>query len=471
MDRGRPHIAVVGGGWSGLAAAMRATERGARVTLFEASRQWGGRARTLESGASTDQDNGQHILIGAYTETLALMAQLGVALPEALQAQALSLRFPDGSGLHTPGWAQRWPAPLDALAAILLARGWSWTDRLGLLRATTAWRWRGFACPADWTVARLCAGLPPRVLQDMVEPMCVSALNTPPERASAQVFLRVLKDSLMGRGYPGYRPAQMLLPRQDLGALVPKPALAWLQQRGAQARAGCRVTALRHTPTGTHWRLDWVSEGITEADDFDAVLLACTATEAARLVESAFAQTGFTPEAARWVGMARGLRYEPIATVYATAHPTHAGGGTSPLWPADTALMALRSSACHPAQFVFNRSRLLGLALQPLQVAFVVSAASTDKSALEQAIAEQALSQLDWRLELQQTVVEKRATFACEPGLQRPPASMAGLAGLWVAGDYVAGPYPATLEGAVRSGQQAVDGLLEEQRQQQLQAQ
>lgn len=459
MDPDRPRIAVVGGGWAGLAAAVRATERGARVTLFEASRQWGGRARTLEAGASTHQDNGQHILIGAYTETLALMAQLGVALPQALQAQALSLRFPDGSGLHTPRWAQRWPAPLDALAAILQARGWSWPDRLGLLRATLAWRWQGFACPADWTVARLCAGIPPRVLQDMIEPLCVSALNTPPERASAQVFLRVLKDSLMGRGYPGYRPAQMLLPRQDLGALVPEPALVWLQQHGAEARAGYRVTALRQAPAGTGWRLDSTREGITEAADFNAVVLACTATEAARLVESAFAQTGGTPEAARWVSMARGLRYEPIATVYASAHPAHAQGGPRPLWPADTALMALRSSACHPAQFVFNRSHLLGLAVQPLQVAFVVSAASTDKSALERATTEQALAQLGWRLELQQTVVEKRATFACEPGLPRPPATVPGLHGVSVAGDYVDGPYPATLEGAVRSGQQAVAAL------------
>ncbi len=466
-------LAIVGAGWAGLAAAVRATQRGAQVTLFEASRQWGGRARTLDTDAGMHHDNGQHILIGAYTETLALMEQLGVSLPQALQAQALSLRFPDGSGLHTPRFAQHWPAPLDALAGILLARGWSWPDRLGLLRATLSWRWRSFTCPPDWTVERLCTDMPPRVQQEMIEPLCVSALNTPADRASAQVFLRVLRDALMGRAHPGYRPAQMLLPRQDLGALLPGPALAWLQQHGAQMLGGCRVGGLRPAASGQGWTVDHASAGTANSTHFDQVLLACTATEAARLVECALVAMPGTvaPEALRWVRLARELRYEPIATIYATAHSTEVAPSARPapqpgnaheppLWPADTALMALRSSAQHPAQFVFNRSRLLGWPEPPLQVAFVVSAAGTDKAELEQATVAQALQQLGWRLELQQTVVEKRATFACEPGVQRPPAAVAGLSGLWAAGDYVDGPYPATLEGAVRSGQRAVDALM-----------
>jgi predicted NAD/FAD-dependent oxidoreductase len=62
----------------------------------------------------------------------------------------------------------------------------------------------------------------------------------------------------------------------------------------------------------------------------------------------------------------------------------------------------------------------------------------------------QGQAQLGLELELVQTIVEKRATFACTPGLQRPAALIAP--GLLACGDYVAGPYPATLEGAVRSG-------------------
>jgi hydroxysqualene dehydroxylase len=64
---------------------------------------------------------------------------------------------------------------------------------------------------------------------------------------------------------------------------------------------------------------------------------------------------------------------------------------------------------------------------------------------------------LGWQVQPLQTVVEKRATFACVPGLRRPPARIA--AGLWACGDYIEGPYPATLEGAVRSGFAVVRGL------------
>ena len=113
--------AVIGGGWTGLAAAVAATEAGQQVTLFEAARALGGRARTLvletPQGPVT-VDNGQHILIGAYTATLGLMQRLGVQPETVLRAQPLALPFADGTGLRTPTWAARWPAPLDALAKL-----------------------------------------------------------------------------------------------------------------------------------------------------------------------------------------------------------------------------------------------------------------------------------------------------------------------------------------------------------------
>ena len=81
-------IAVVGAGWSGLAAAVTAVEAGHQVSLYEASRTAGGRARalpgTLPDGTPATLDNGQHILIGAYSHTLALMRTVGVAPEQAL---------------------------------------------------------------------------------------------------------------------------------------------------------------------------------------------------------------------------------------------------------------------------------------------------------------------------------------------------------------------------------------------------
>jgi len=412
-------LAVLGAGWAGLAAAVAATQRGHAVTLVEAARTLGGRARSLAvalpDGGSALLDNGQHILAGAYVDTLRLMEQVGVAPQQVLLRLPLVLRHPDGSGIALPDW----PAPWDAAAGILRARGWGWKDKLSLLRASRAWQRAGFRCAPGLTVAQLAADLTPRVREDLVAPLCVSALNTPPERSSAQVFLRVVGDALFARGYRGWGGSNLLVPRQDLGRVFPDAAHAWLAARGAQVRIGARAEGIR--PRGAGWEVD--------GEAFDAVVLACPPTEAARLV----AAGGI--DASGWLAATQALAYEAIATVYVTGGPRLA-----------LPLLALRSGPGAPAQFVFDRSQLGG---PPGVLAFVVSASPADKEALERQVLAQSAA-LGWPVQALKTVIEKRATFACTPGLQRPGAAIAP--GLWACGDYVEGPYPATLEGAVRSG-------------------
>ena len=140
-----------------MAAAVAACEQGHTVTVFEASRTLGGRARalqgTLPDGAPVTLDNGQHILIGAYTETLRLMRLVGLDPDLMLLRQALSLPFPDGTGLQTPAYATHWPTPLDAIAAIATARGWTWGERLSLIRASLGWQVRRFTCAPELSVA------------------------------------------------------------------------------------------------------------------------------------------------------------------------------------------------------------------------------------------------------------------------------------------------------------------------------
>jgi predicted NAD/FAD-dependent oxidoreductase len=275
-------------------------------------------------------------------------------------------------------------------------------------------------------------------MRELVEPLCVSALNTPAERACAQVFLRVMQDALFGQ--PGG--ADLLLPRVDLSALLPDAALAWLAERGPAPRLGARVQALARSPHG--WQLSTSSSAGTEvaeesqSESFDAVLLACPPLEAARLTTCTDADAGWATQAAR-------LQHEPIATVYArlVSPPAQANSLSQPM-------LALHSDAEAPAQFVFDRGQLGGPAGL---LAFVVSASVGDKALISAQVLAQGQAQLGFQLELVQTIVEKRATFACTPGLQRPAALIAP--GLLACGDYVAGPYPATLEGAVRSGLQA----------------
>lgn len=422
--------AIVGAGWAGLAAAVAATQAGHQVTVFETSRSLGGRARavaaTLPDGRAVTLDNGQHILIGAYTETLRLMRQLGVNPDTALLRLPLTLQFPDGAGLQLP----RLPVPLDVLAGIARARGWPLRERLGLLRAALGWKLARFECAAPLSVAALCRPLGPLVMRELIEPLCVSALNTPADQASAQVFLRVLRDALFS--VPGG--SHLLLPRQDLASLLPAAARDWLAQHGGAVCTGQRITALH--ADGQRWRLD--------DQVFEAVLLATSSGEAARLVHSAAPGRPQAAALQAWADSARALHFEAITTVYA--------------WTANARLpapmLALRHDHGNPAQFVFDRGQLDGPAGL---LAFVVSASQGERETLQSMVLDQARRQLGLDLQAVQTVVEKRATFACTPSLQRPPPTIAP--GLLACGDYVAGPYPATLEGAVRSGLAAARAL------------
>ena len=422
-------VAIAGAGWAGWAAAVQATQLGHTAVVFEASRVLGGRARgldgTLPDGAAVKLDNGQHILIGAYTETLSLMRGVGIDPDQALLRLPLTLKFPDGTGLQFP----RWPPPFNALGGILTAQGWSLPDKLSLLQIAAHWRLAGFACAASQSVAQLCETLRPQVMRSLIEPLCVSALNTPADRASGQVFLRVMRDSL----FAGAGSSDLLLPRVDLSALFPTAAARWFEQQGGQLRMGTRVDEVSPSAGQTRWQVN--------GENFDAVILALPSTEAARIA-------GRIDQSAGWPLTAATLRFEAITTVYA--------------WGAKAALphpmLALHSQpgepSSAPAQFAFDRGQLGG---PRGLLAFVVSASTDERGTAQAQVLQQAKNQLGLNLQGVQTIVEKRATFACTPGLQRPPMEIAP--GLLACGDYVDGPYPATLEGAVRSGMAAAHAL------------
>lgn len=415
-------IAVIGAGYAGMAAAVELTAAGRQVEVFEASRVLGGRARVAQiEGFSVD--NGQHILVGAYSETLRLMRSVGADPAALLKRTPLRFEFPGEFLMKAP----HLPAPLHTAFALLLARGLDWREKraaIGLMQGLKADKFR---IEPDITVTEWLDRnkTPSRQRRLLWEPLCIAALNTPAERASAQVLANVLRDSLAGKRSA----SDMLLPQTDLTAMFPEPAAEFITEHGGTVHPAHRVSSLRRA--GGAWLVD-------DSGPFAQVILAV----------APYHLGGLVPELAHQV---EHFDWEPIVTSY-FSYPDWVRL-PQPMLGVDAGL----------AQWLFDRGQLCE---QDGLIAAVISARGrhldlpTDE--LERGIHEEIarlVRELPSPLSVQ-TITEKRATFACVPNLQRPPART-HLPGLWLAGDYVAGDYPATLEGAVRSGVAAARGVLD----------
>ncbi|UCE32580.1 MAG: FAD-dependent oxidoreductase [Burkholderiales bacterium] len=439
---GGPRVAVVGAGWAGLAAACEAVRRGAALTLYEASAQAGGRARSLvwrQGPRPLTVDNGQHLLVGAYRETLALIECLG-GRPEALFTRLpLSLARTDGVSLR----AARLPAPWHLALGLLGARGLPWRARFDSARLLASLRRSGWVTDPGLTVEQLLdrcrQGEPAREL--LWRPLCVSALNTRSFEASARVFAAVVRDTLGARAAD----SDFLVPAVPLSELLPGLTLPFLARHGAEVRLRTAVRALARTPRGLQ---------LATADGyraFDAVVLAVPPPRAAALIGS------LTREARDPTRTRSGERpacpgfsfdYRPITTVYLR------WPGRPHRLPALVMLPTEPRRGWH-GQWLFGHRLADGGSL----AAVVISADGPHRRLGRSELAQACVAQLRANLGLpdaEATLVldEKRATFACTPELRRPPLDMlAGREpGLWLAGDYVDSEYPATLEAAVRSG-------------------
>lgn len=433
-------VAVVGGGWAGCAAAVELVHRGAQVTLFEAARTLGGRARGVEVQGKM-LDNGQHILLGAYKDTIKLMKRVGVDPRAALLRLPLQMRYPAGSG-GMDFVAPRLPAPWHMVVALVCAQGLTREDKLALARFTTSARWMRWGLNDDVPVSVLLERFDQteRLNRLMWRPLCLAALNTPPERASANVFLAVLRDSLGAKRAA----SDMLLPRLELGALFPQAAARHIESKGGAVQLGAKVGALARAGAGWEVQVgaDWQS--------FDAVVLATPPTQTAALL----APAGETVIAEQ-IGA---FEYEPISTCYLQYDEKLR-------LPLPFCALLDAPDEHHFGQFVFDRGQLDSN--QAGLLAVVVSAAGAAAALGQEALAAAVAAQLAQAFALpalaaplwSRVITDKRATFACTPGLARP-GNATSLPGLVLAGDYTASDYPATLESAVRSGQGAAAAIL-----------
>jgi squalene-associated FAD-dependent desaturase len=427
-------VAVIGGGYAGFAAAVTLATAGRTVTVFEAARTLGGRARRVEAYSVT-VDNGQHILLGAYAQTLALIRTVhgAGADHELLDRRRLCLNEPGVFRLSTSGL----PAPLNLAVALLFARGWSWADRQATIAFVRSLRREHFRCNSALTVGSLLDGQPAAVVRALWEPLCLAALNTSIATASATLFLNVLGASFGAHA----RDSDLLLPRVDLSSLFPDPAAAYVADRGGEIRKSAMVNGIAARADGVTLRIGYSEE------QFDAVVLAVGPHQLTHLLFNGECD----PRATVALAQVAAFAYEPIVTAYlqystplALEHPMQKLNGS-------------------PGQWVFDRGQLDG---PPGLAAVVIStdlpSVRTGHGALAGSIDAQlrrvlpSLQAPTWT----QVIAERRATYACTAGLARPAPGMIAPR-LSLAGDYTDPQFPATLEAATRSGVAAAQALLQ----------
>jgi squalene-associated FAD-dependent desaturase len=438
-------VAVIGGGWAGCAAAVTLADAGIPVTLFEQAKTLGGRARRVaQDGIALD--NGQHLLVGAYRQALAVMARVHGADRAATLFHRLPLTLrPFGAAPSRAVGFSAWnaPAPIHLLGGLLSAQGLGWTERVAVIAGFCRVARAGYRAPDEETVAQCFADTPSRAFAAFWAPLCLAALNTPPERASARMFAHVLRAAFTGSA----RHSDFLVPAVDLSACFPDAAGRFIASRGGTLRPGVGVRAIARSAAG-------VVLGVGPATEaFSAAIIAVGPHQLAATIGVEAAGDDAWRARLAQVGA---FRYESITTIYV--------GFAGPV-PFSVPLARLDDA---PGQWLFDRTAALsgGAGRGAESLAAVVVSAGGPHDALDHvtlaAQVEAQLRRLEPRLPpvaWSRVIAERRATYACTPALARPAAGYVA-PGLYLAGDYTDADFPATLEAACRSGIAAASALI-----------
>ena len=424
------HVAIIGGGVAGLAAAAELTRNNIKVTLFEASQYLGGRARGLDY-KGVRLDNGQHILLGAYKETLRLLALAGVKEEDVLLRLPLQLIMQDlaDKKQFSLKACNTLPAPLHVLAGFMFASGLSLKEKFASIQIMVWMRLHGFKLKEDLPLADfLTARKQPKTLTSKLwEPLCLAALNTPLALASTQIFLNVLRDSFNGKKTD----SDMLLPKVDLTALFAEPIAAYVTANGGEIKTNTTVQNIQEKDG------EFTVETNTTAEYFSHVIIAVAPHQLKSLklnIESINQST-------------KHFSYQPITTIYLQ-------------YPESVRLSSAMTGLTNAtSQWLFDRGLLCG---QHGLIAVVISANGEHQTLSNAELTEKVIAEIQqlypqtpapiWT----KVITEKRATFSCEPSLARP-SSKVTIKNLYIAGDFISTrnveeDYPATIEGAVRSG-------------------
>lgn len=433
MDR----VTVVGGGLAGLAAAVALAPRGFAVTVLESRQRLGGRASSFVDPASGQTvDACQHVSMGCCTNFHHLCDVVGV---RRLLAPQKTLYFQTPDGRVSRFRSDPWPAPLHLSRALAAAHYLTASDKIRIGYGLA----RMLAEPPDadpplreWLTKHRQSG---RAIDRFWGVVLTSALNETVDRVGLKYARKVFRD-----GFVRHRDAFTVhVPTVPLAELYGEELRGWLSGHGVTLRENAGVNRTSRDRKGAGWDVE-LRDGTTPAADH--LILAVPFDRVLPLLPEPVAADAF-------FARIRGLTPSPITSVH--------------LWY-DRPVLTLPHVVLVDClgQWVFNRGEVAP-GEHYLQV--VVSAArplkGVGRDEITRLIAEE-LANLypavrSANVLRTKVVTEHSATFSAVPGVDafRPPQATPS-PGLYLAGDYTATGWPATMEGAVRSGYLAAEAVL-----------
>jgi squalene-associated FAD-dependent desaturase len=435
----RSPVVIVGGGLSGLSAGVSLTARGIPVLVYEQKPHLGGRAYSfVDSTTGETVDNGQHLLIRGYAATMQLLEAIGTRRLLTVQpVPALVFHHPQ-KGFRTFRLPSV-PSPFHMLAGVLGSDLFGLADRVRLLRAGAAMR-RCRGGKAEEEISRLTVaewlsseGQTEEAVRSFWEPLAVSIMNEHVASASALLFVRSLRTAFL----EDRANASLAIPSVGLSDLYANPARDLILREGGGVHCSTRVARV-DVAEGS-------ATGVTLQDGSfvgaSAVILALPPAEARAVLPEPLASQGFLASIAA-------TSFSPIVSVH--------------LWFRHEVMSRdVVGLIGRTVQWVFNRRRLAGGGPEGGHISATISAAHEIVGKTQDEIV--GIVMHDLRSAFGQempdpwhtlVIREKKATFSATPAVESlRPDQRTPLKNLFLAGDWTATGYPATIEGAVISGE------------------
>jgi hydroxysqualene dehydroxylase len=440
---------VIGAGFAGLSAAVALAERGVRVTVLEGKPALGGRAYSFVDADTGDfVDNGQHVLMGCYTETLDFLKRIG-AYDQLLFHEDLEIEMLAGPGQSAVLKTARLPGPLHMTAALLAYRHLTVAERMSVMRGglrMLAMRRSSNSELRRLTVAQLMdrLGQSDHARGCFWYPMSIATLNDEPETSSAQLLAEVLKHAFFSRR----RDSAFVYSRVGLSDLYCTGAKGLIERAGGTVVSHSIVEMLELGAGGRVASVRLRDGRRIEASNF---ISAVPAPQLLRLLpENAVAAPFFS--------RLTGLSSSPIICVHlwldreVTNSPFIGFIGTTTQWLFNKRRIFAQRGEAHPGylSFVISGARKLVDRSNQEILDIVVNDLHAMIPASREAKVVKSL-----------VLKEKNATMA--PDLrshQLRPTAQTPLANFFLAGDWIQTELPATIESAVISGRAAATAVL-----------